>query len=400
MDKIKIDKLTKYIMSSSIILMVLLILVAVKFSNKKTDINTDYLNQAITPTPTSIIDQNRDKFGKQLKPIVSPSGDLSAFLSIEKNFVLKLQIKNKDGGYYRLLKEGGKLTPETSIDILEHATTEKDSKYIDFIFGEYWNYTNPLLSIAAISPNDDSIAILMPNKAIVIVFETGLELVNSVEPAYSLPTLRITDIVELPINLVTDKYFYPQVFYSNEGNVIYFSNNGVNNSDWAYKFDLTSKETETINHITPRELYLLNNSDGLVYWGKPDQISNRSELDFITLDYDNSQKTINILDNRQNPNIGNYDYPGFITINSSHTALCAERGYSGSWGYVIGKISGNQLITLDTGSDYSYCITWKNNDEVVVEEKSYFNQHFKKIYIFNIQTREKKLILVEENETF
>lgn len=79
--------------------------------------------------------------------------------------------------------------------------------------------------------------------------------------------------------------------------------------------------------------------------------------------------------------------------------ICIDYGVSGYWGYLVGKINVNSIKPLLHGKQYSYCMIWLNDREVLLQENPYWSYGNYYYYSFNTLTESKNFLFGENSHS-
>ena len=90
-----------------------------------------------------------------------------------------------------------------------------------------------------------------------------------------------------------------------------------------------------------------------------------------------------------------WDYLGNILFSPNQDFVCVESGASGYWGYLVGKVEGSGIQKILSGMQYSYCLSWLDENRVLLQEKPYSEPSKTYYYSYNVLTAERSLLFTE-----
>ncbi|MDA1079954.1 MAG: hypothetical protein O2840_04690 [bacterium] len=147
----------------------------------------------------------------------------------------------------------------------------------------------------------------------------------------------------------------------------------------------SSQETKEIDKFTyPSDVFFLSEGEATVKSLRQD-----SELDKVVVELTlrhfrtTEEKSYTIL-------MPPFDYIGEPKISFQEKYGCFSVSTSGYTGYYIFKIQDGKQI--DTGKQYSNCVTWIDDHRVIVADKPYDNPEQTSFYILNTETNTKQII--------
>src|SRR3989338_9402503 len=298
-----------------------------------------------------------------------------------KNTFFKLATLSSDPTVYAYIKQATEVQEvQLIISSSNGLRVMNQGEQVQFIYtevvssNEYLeNLNTEVKKVLAWSNDDSKLAILVPNKVIVFTLEW-----SSIKETYwdgSQGEVRVAEIAsstDYPVSATV-----ANIMFSGDGSELYVGN--------EYVVDLNKGQVNNIpgrlsdNYYGNGRIFPIPNSNGIVYW----EDTSESQPDIVKNVQGNLTKY-------QLPE-GSYDYDGNIILSPDNKYICLDYGVSGYWGYLVGRIEGNRLIKLVDGKQYSYCMKWLNNQEVLLQEIPY-SAYGNYYYSYNILTGEKEFL--------
>lgn len=303
-----------------------------------------------------------------------------------KNTHFKLATVSSDPTIYAYMQEAEDQEVQLVIRSSNGIRVMSRGEQVRFIYSELISSSEYLKNlntegkrVLAWSNDNSKLAVLVPNKVVVFTLEW-----TSINETYwdgsrgEVSVVEITSEVDYPVSATVAK-----IMFSGDDSELYIGNDNI--------VDLSTGQVNAVisslsDNYAKGEVFPIPHSKGIVYW--EDSFEGQSNI------VKNIQGNITTY---QLPE-GSYDYEGAIIVSPDNNYICIDYGVSGYWGYLVGRIEGNKIIKLLDGQQYSYCMRWLNNQEILLQEVPY-SAYGNYYYSYNVLTREKEFLFEKNMHT-
>ncbi len=309
-----------------------------------------------------------------LSPVPSPETSLTSSVSESvyspnHNFKLGFSIHNKDQIHFDVEFTGSGWAQGFSFGTNPVANeTIIWKQTVDKVRAE--NYLNRSRNFITWSEKENKFAFLKPSS--VVIFAYSIDPVPQSEFDYRQTYLRLLNSQEIP--LVTPIGKNPRIFFSGDGSRLYYQDQDELSYIFPeYKLVPTNKAPNYLEIAYP-----IPNSNGVFY------VSGSADGEVLIFDYGSYKKQYAI------PKVGN-EQPGpeKIIISPGQDKACIVWSSSGYRGYFIFDLASSRKIAF--GMEYSDCVRWLSNAQIMVEENPYGTSDYAN-FIIDTQTGEKRFI--------
>jgi hypothetical protein len=365
---------------------------------------------SVTPVPTGkpLKDQTVDEYIKNYSylaadHVTSLDGKFTAYFQMVEDY-------DDRHGSFRFAVSG--LSNEDIIvqgpdnlvtSLYELPLTDLDKKYKEDLYDDFL-YLNPSSHLESIeakivwSPDGSKLAAFVPGHIIIGSFTRGVNKYPSIFDTNEKATeykngtkLVLDNVKDIPISFTSGRV---KLLFAGDMSKIYigYDNDTKENPDRIYEINLATSilkeyaiNTYSLSTSSVLEIYPVPNSSGIAYWQ-----SDEDNTPYITVE-------TNGIKRKYDPNLQS-DYPGKILFSPDMRYVCFSHGSSGYIGYAIYEIPSMRKLAI--GQQYSYCDKWLSNTELIVVENPYYHQSYWYSYLYDVRTKNKKLLTEFPNKEY